>query len=166
MNTKSIITIDPGKTGGIVYSPRGSVLYTVNKMPESDGDLGELLEAHRDDSARYDNGLIVYLEQVGGFIAGKEKRQPGSAMFKFGQSYGYIQGLCHAYKMPLVLVPPARWQRGLQIPTRGTNSADQHKRNLKAEAQRRHPELSKITLATCDAILMMDWAIKIERSGE
>lgn len=148
---KTIIAIDPGKSGGIAVFTIDETIE-LHKMPETEGDIKDILE-----TVQLVADPVVYLEEVGGFIKGNPA--PGSAMFNFGRNYGYLMGLCSGLSMPLQLVRPQRWQKELSIPTKGSATPAEHKRSLKAEAQRRHPDL-KITLANCDALLILDWAMQ------
>jgi len=94
------------------------------------------------------------LEKVGGFVG---KGQPGSSMFKFGAHYGFLMGVVQALGVRLVLVRPQTWQKvfGLGTAASCANSRE-WKNRLKAEAQRRFPHLA-VTLATADALLILDW---------
>jgi hypothetical protein len=99
---------------------------------------------------------ICYIEEVGGFIG---KAQPGSAMFKFGFNAGLIRGIAMALGWRVILVRPAKWQAGLGLG--GSKSCDSKadwKRKLKGEAERRFPSLN-VTLATADALLILDWGV-------
>jgi len=53
-------------------------------MPETEGDQIELIR-----QLIASGEAIAFLEKVGGFTG---KGQPGSAMFKFGRSFGFILG--------------------------------------------------------------------------
>ena len=107
--------------------------------------------------ARVEGGdLVCVLEEVSGFAG---KAQPGSAMFRFGEHFGFIKGVVQALEIRLVLVRPQVWQKGFGL---GTASACASKtiwkNKLKAEAQRRFPHLN-VTLKTADALLILEHAI-------
>ena len=91
--------------------------------------------------------------------APKGKAQPGSAMFRFGEHFGFLKGVIQALEVRLVLVRPQVWQRGFGL---GTASACASKtiwkNKLKAEAQRRFPHLN-VTLKTADALLILEHSI-------
>lgn len=116
------------------------------------------LEAIRDALAGCNPAeAIIYLEKVGGFIAGKSL--PGSSMFKMGENFGIWQGLAMALGVRLVLVRPQDWQAGISGTT-GKKGAER-KRALHAEAVRRFPNF-KVTLDNCDALLIADFARRVE----
>lgn len=143
------IGIDPGAGGGIceLWPDRDPILHAM--MDEVD--LREFFET-RAMSADYDT--TVYLEQVGGYIG---KPQPGSAMFNFGNGYGFIRGLLSANRIKTVLVRPQTWQKGIPG-LQGVKGADR-KRAMKEHASRLYPN-SKITLKTADALLIADYGSK------
>ncbi len=100
--------------------------------------------------------LVCVLEQVGGFTG---KGRPGSRMFRFGENYGFIKGVIQALEIRLVLVCPQVWQKGFGLGTAtACGSGPKWKNKLKAEAQRRFPQL-KVTKKTEDALLILDYAL-------
>jgi hypothetical protein len=144
MVDKLIVAIDPGKSGGIVY---GQDEWCEGvKMPETLGDLVELFNGlHQEHSE-----IVAYLEKVGGFAG---TGQPGSAMFKFGQGYGQIQGVIAAMGWPLNLVTPQRWIKSQHLGVKGDMTTTEWKNKLKGQAQMLYPQ-HKITLKTADAFLI------------
>lgn len=70
---KPIIAIDPGKSGGIVYSDSHG-RSECHKMPETEGDVLDLLQ----ELAAREPDAVFYLERVAGMIGGKGT---GPAMF-------------------------------------------------------------------------------------
>ena len=100
---------------------------------------------------------VCVLEQVGGFVG---KGQPGSAMFKFGEHFGFIKGVVQTLGIKLVLVRPQTWQKDFGLGTAANcASKSDWKNKLKAEAQRRFPHLP-VTLATADALLILEWHLR------
>jgi len=151
---KTVMAIDPGLTGGLAVSRFGRAECFA--MPDTEGDLLELL---RDvaTGARVEGGdLVCVLEEVGGYDG---KAQPGSAMFRFGAHFGFIKGAVQALGIRLGLGRPQVWQKGYGL---GTASAcrtkSEWKNKLKAEAQRRFPHLN-VTLKTADALLILEHSI-------
>jgi hypothetical protein len=126
-------------------------------MPETEGDQIELI---RELTAGGD--AIAFLEQVGGFTG---KGQPGSAMFKFGRSFGFTLGVLQTLGVRLELVRPQTWQKPLGLGT-ASSCATRHewKAKLRACAQRLYPKL-KPTLANADAILILEFGLKSLRVG-
>ena len=146
----TILTIDPGKSGGIAF---GSSTPTLYKMPDNATDLVALMRTLQ---ASASSPVHAFLEQVGGYVG---KNQPGSAMFTFGQNYGTVLGVLAALEIPTTLVRPQRWQSSLAL-----GVAAQHKNwkgHLAATAKRLYPKL-KVNLHTADALLIWH-AAKTER---
>lgn len=97
----------------------------------------------------------VYMEEVGGYVG---KAQPGSAMFVFGRNTGFLIGAIMALGFRLEMVRPQTWQKNLGIGTSRTcASKSEWKNKLKALAQRKFPA-ANVTLATSDALLILDYA--------
>lgn len=85
------------------------------------------------------------LEQVGA--------RPGqgvSAMFSFGQVYGFLRGLLVAHRIPFVLVTPQRWMKDLNFKGGGIASRS------RVRASMEFPTL-KVTNDTADALLIGRW---------
>ena len=146
---KTIIAIDPGNSGGIAVFGAGKPFAYA--MPETPGDRLELLRELHQSAGIERADLFCVLELVGGFVG---KRQPGSAMFKFGEGYGFLQGVVQTLGIPLELVRPQVWQKHFNLGTAAECGGGKvWKNKLKAEAQRRFPHL-KVTLGTADALLL------------
>lgn len=152
-----ILAIDPGKSGGMAWlslNGLGAVQTQCFSMPETDGDIVDLLRAFT--IAQKDP--VAYIELVGGFVRGGENRQPGSAMFKFGDGYGFIRGVLMAFGWRVIFVRPQEWQKHFSLGTRSScATACEWKRKLKEEAQRRFPN-QQVTLKTADALLILEYA--------
>ena len=157
--------VDPGASGGVAVWAFGKTFC--HPMPATEGDRLELIR----DLARLAKveslphgpsvNCLCVLEQVGGFVG---KGQPGSAMFKFGEHFGFLKGVVQALGIRLVLVRPQVWQKSFGLGTASScASKTAWKNKLKAEAQRRFPHLA-VTLATADALLILDWALH-QRDG-
>jgi hypothetical protein len=151
---KIVMAIDPGLSGGLAVSWFGKA--ECQPMPETEGDLLALLQSLKAAGEVEGCEVECVLEQVGGFAG---KAQPGSAMFRFGEHFGFIKGVVQALGIRLVLVRPQVWQKGFGL---GTASAcrtkSEWKNKLKAEAQRRFPHLN-VTLKTADALLILEHSI-------
>ena len=81
-----------------------------------------------------------------------------SSTFKFGQNFGWWQGVLDSIQIPYKLVTPYSWQKGLGIKKKQKNeSQTDFKRRLKHEAEKLYPNL-KITNATADAMLIAHYA--------
>ena len=150
-----ILAIDPGATGGVAQLyPDGRV--TAFAMME-DSDLRDELEAFIA-AARMDGvRVVVFMELVGGYIGGN--KLPGSAMFNFGDGYGYIRGLIDCARIERRMIRPQEWQVGIPG-VRGQKEKSIRKRALKAHAARLFPSL-KVTLKTADALCIADYARRV-----
>lgn len=109
MNDPVYIGIDPGKDGAMaVIGPE-----TVQVIP-CDSDLyNTALSA----LGRSPQPCRCCLERVGA--------RPGqgvTSMFRFGENFGFIQGLLTAYSIPYELVTPQKWKKEFQV-TGDKNSA-------------------------------------------
>ena len=148
------VAIDPGHSGGIaVRYPHSVAAYP---MPDTDADTLDTLREIIATARREGWPVSAVVEKVGGYVGGKG--QPGSAMFTFGESFGFLCGCLMALEIPLRLVRPQQWQAALQLgKSTGHASKAAWKRHLRAEAARRFPQL-RPTLATADALLLLDAA--------
>lgn len=143
--THITIGIDPGKYGGIaILWLNGDV--TAEKWTAED----EMIDVLIDIVTNYSEACIrCYLEQV--------HAMPGqgvTSMFSFGRNFGFWIGAVSALQIPLRLVRPQEWQKG--IAGRQRLSGTPLKRVLKAEAARRFPQV-RVTNMTADALLIADW---------
>lgn len=154
MNTR-LLSIDPGASGGLAeLTARGVVC---NAMPD-DADLREQIEAFAENAKIEGERAVAYLELVGGYIGGTGA--PGSAMFNFGDGYGYIRGLLAAHRIETRLIRPQTWQAGIPG-VRGEKDKGTRKRLLKEHAARLFPSL-KVTLKTADALCLLDYGRRLE----
>ena len=48
------------------------------------------------------------IEKVGGYVG---EKQPGSAMFNFGDINGFVRGVIKTHGIPVELVTPQNWQK-------------------------------------------------------
>ena len=151
-----ILAIDPGKSGGFAVHINGEVAAT--KMPDTLKELalraqGLTIEAKTDS--------VCYLEDVPKFCG---ENRPAASIFPLAESYGAAQGILAALNIRTILVRPQDWQKGLNIgKRRDCKNSRAWKAKLKAEAQRRFPDLN-VTLATADALLLLDYALRQEKA--
>ena len=151
------IAIDPGLSGGVAYQLDLQPAQAV-AMPATEGDLVDLLRSLTADA----NEAVAYVEEVGGYIG---KAQPASSAFKFGRNFGFILGVLQTLGVRVDLVRPQRWQKSLGLGSAsGCASKSEWKNKLKASAQRLYPNL-KPTLATGDALLILDYARRTRPGG-
>lgn len=147
LKDRKIIAIDPGAQGGIaIFSVDKDRLIEVVKMPDTPQDLLDLI-------SKYQINSKCYLEKVGGLPG-----MGGSSMFNFGKGFGHLEMALLCRKIPTTEVTPQKWQKSLQLGTKGHKSTSQWKNKLKAKAQQLYPKVPKITLAISDALLILEYA--------
>jgi hypothetical protein len=150
--------IDPGASGGIAAQYLGAV--SCIPMPKTEADVWNFISSFQHCST------VAVVERVGGYIQGNAT--PGSAMFNFGVSYGGLRMALIAAGIRFEDVPPQKWQKTLGIAPRKSAKKDAKtgesktvfKNRLKAKAQQLFPE-QKVTLATADALLLLEYCTRI-----
>lgn len=146
-----MIAIDPGASGGFAWLDQDGHPQCC-AMPKTEGDVLELIC-----ELRCQPQFAATVEQVSGFCG---NGQPGSAMFKFGRGFGFLLGCLMAHDFCVHLVQPRAWQKPLGLGTAAScETKNEWKNKLKAEAQRRYPSCH-VTLATADALLILDYAVQ------
>lgn len=141
------LAIDPGASGGFAWQTKEAVC--AQKMPGTEGDVLSFMRGFNP------TDYVVFMEEVGGYVG---RAQPGSAMFTFGRNSGFLIGVIMALGFRLEMVRPQKWQKDMGVGTSKTcASKTEWKNRLKALAQRKFPNLD-ITLATADALLILDYA--------
>lgn len=131
-----ILGIDPGQSGGFGLVGIARDEAHAYKMPETDRDVWDLIDAFR--------ALVrfAFLERVHAM-----PRQGVSSSFKFGDNFGYLRGCITAAGIPWEYVTPQSWQKGMSCLSKGQKNV------TKARAQQLFPTL-KITHAVADALLI------------
>lgn len=142
-----IAAFDPGKGGGIAYFD-GEDYFLHSFKTESD--YLKIIE-------NFDRKTRIFVEDVPAFVSAATSN---ASSFKLGYNFGFIMGACRAFAFPVELVSPKKWQKGLPG-LRPKLSYAQRKRILKDNAIRMYPALKGITNATADALLVLDYALKI-----
>lgn len=155
------VGVDPGASGGVVVLYNGFP-YLFN-MPDTEAGVWDLF---CDIKAEFPNPFAC-VEQVGGFMSsgrGKGNKASGHTMFNFGAGYGGLRMALLGNGIRREYVTPAVWQRGLHItPKAKTESQGAHKRKLKQRATELYPGV-KVTLKTCDALLLATY-LQRKRTG-
>ncbi len=142
----TIIAIDPGASGGIVFSHNGGP-PAAHPMPATTKDVADLLR-----DAGSEGDVTVYLEKVGGYVGGAGS--PGAAMFNFGHNAGALEGIVTAMEYTIHMPTPQKWQKALGLGnSKSHESKTAWKNHLKSKAQQLYPGV-KVTLATSDALLI------------
>lgn len=153
--SRPVLSLDPGASGGMAFIQEGeNHVPFLRKLPADIAAIPKEIQA-----ALMAIGdplpmrVLAIVEQVGGFI--QRNPLPGSAMFKFGASYGAIIGTLATLQIEVVQFRPMTWQRILGMVGAGS-SPREHKRMLRTLALRLFPEVKGITNRTCDALLMLE----------
>ena len=144
-----LLAIDPGLSGGLaVHRPDAGA--SAFPMPPTEGDVVDTLR-----SLLVEGVTHAWVENVPWVAGGKVS--PASTG-KLQRNVGVLHGALLALGIPHTLVAPQDWQKPLRLGTRsGCATSTEWKNKLKAEAQRRFPGLA-VTLATADALLLLDYA--------
>jgi hypothetical protein len=159
MSNPCLIAVDPGKHGAIAIQPDG---MPPNVMPLGETPYDILTQLNAIPSIETaDCRKICFLEQAGGYIG---KAQPASRAFTFGHNYGIIEGILTALGFEIYRVRAQKWQKSLSALSRPGEEKNAHKRRLRALALERYPQLRpKITLGTCDALLILSYGREVLR---
>ena len=151
---------DPGQSGGICIMNDETGELTLHKMPviEKEIDLQSLFAIFYQ---LPNEPVFCMLEKVSAMPG-----QGVSSMFKFGRSYGMVEAMIAANKIPYELVTPQRWQRTMHA---GIEKKIPTKKRSKMAAMRLFP--SQTFLATerskkphdgfMDAALLAEYARRI-----
>jgi hypothetical protein len=148
---KTIIGIDPGKSGGIAWHDGEQM--RVEKMPETLQDLWDMIGDIKQGKGLNPPirlnlsiyGCKAYIEQV------NSSPQMGvKSAFTFGQGFGHLEMALTAAGIPFERVRPQAWQKAMNCMTGGDKNVS------KRRAQELFPHL-KITHATADATLICEY---------
>ncbi len=173
-----IIAIDPGASGAIAWCKTGDSTAHVVPMPETRRDTIDALKQIAEQKENGDN-IVCYHEKINPFIPDGGASQ----MFAFGANVERCGCIIETLGIRLIEIAPKKWQGELGLgksnrirgPKKGEATNDEikaaksvnarektaWKNKLKAEAQRRFPDL-RVTLKTCDALLILDVARKLQ----
>lgn len=186
---KTIIACDPGSSGGIAWrSPMNN--NHAQKMPETRREVIDLLK-HEIGENR-DGSAVAYIEKVAPYIPmagasamfefGRSVERVGCILETLGvrlievppQAWQKALNLGKSERVPVPKMPKGlsglqkhEWKDANAAAIKSANThnataARDWKNKLKGEAQRRFPEI-KVTLAICDSLLLLDYAIQRER---
>jgi len=162
---RPILAIDPGASGGIAYLHSPLADAQAACMPRERAGIVSMFTHFATVKP------VVVMELVGGYVPrfggedsdGEEVKrggQPGSHMFKFGRGFGFLEGLIAAYEITPKLYTPQTWQRGLGLEKRNGRSDSAWKGYLADVAREKFPHV-KVTLKTADALLILDYAVRM-----
>lgn len=141
--------IDPGASGGLAVIC-GKAIPDTGRMPDTDSDVWDWV---RRLAAGPSFSTAAFIERVNGFIG---NGHPGSAMFKFGQSYGAMRMALTAARIPWEEVSPQTWQKAFALKRQKDEPKHRWKSRIKQKAQQLFPGVA-VTLATADALLIAEY---------
>lgn len=150
--SKVRIAIDPGLSGGIAYRDPGGG-YHCDKMPQT---IQDLFNYFHELASEYD--AVVTMEKVGKHRLGNSAQSSAT----FAKHVGHLEMALIACHLPTYEVTATGWMKEV-VPGRPKGVEPQQvrarKNYIKDQMQRRHPNL-KVTLATADALGILEYAIK------
>lgn len=150
---KYIIGIDPGSLGGIAVLDESHKVVEVINMPETPMDILNFLRKYEPSET------VAYLEDVGKGLPG----QSSSATAKFARHNGHLEMALLALGISTVKATPQKWEKMYQLGKSSSYSKTEWKNRLKAKAQELFPNLGKkVTLRTCDALLLALYGLRNE----
>lgn len=145
------IGIDPGLSGGIAILNQDGSVKEVVAMPDTPRDIYEFLFSYKEDSR-------CVLEDVGHGMPG----QSSKATATFARHNGHLEMALLALGIPTEKVTPQKWIKVYQLKKKKEQDKNEWKNVLKAKAQSLFPQLGKkVTLKTCDALLIAEYARRI-----
>lgn len=151
--SKFVIGIDPGFVGGIAVLDEAYRVVEVTSMPETPMDILDVLRQYTGCDA------VAYLEDVGKGMPG----QSSSATAKFARHNGHLEMALLALGISTVKVTPQKWEKTYQLGKSSDYTKGEWKNRLKARAQELFPNLGKkVTLKTCDALLIALYGLRCE----
>lgn len=155
-----LIAIDPGLSGGIVYTLNEKIY--AEKMPDTPKKIYDKMSAITLMADGYE-GVKCYIEKTGSYRSGNS----GVAAAKFARHCGNLESTLIALRVKYVEVTPKTWMDFFV----GKISYDDklslakkktiRKNIIKTRAQALYPEL-KVTLALSDALGILNYAINKE----
>lgn len=157
------IGVDPGVSGGIAVILGDGQCETVSSMPATPKDLWLLLSTWS--SALFRNVIAKALvEKLGGMPRDKNGKpmQSGTTMQVMGRNRGHVEMALIGHGIPMEELLPRQWQAMMGVLGDGKETRTQKKNRHKAKAQELFPGV-KVTLATCDALLLAECLRRMER---
>jgi len=148
--SKITMAIDPGLSGGVAWWD-GEEAYC-HKMPQTIKDLYDFL------SNFTDRDTSVMMEKVGKHRLGNSAQSSAT----FAKHVGHLEMALVACRLPTHEVTATGWMKEI-VPGRPKGVESQQvrarKNYIKDQMQRRYPYL-KVTLATADALGIMEYAVR------
>ena len=147
--SKTILGIDPGANGGLVWLDGGGEVIECIKMPVTPQDILTAVGSWSTE------GLTCYIERVGYGMPG----QSSKATATFARHCGHLEMALLAKGISTVEVTPAKWQKALGLSGKKGESKASHKNRIKAWAQQRYPR-QNVTLWAADALAIATYGLE------
>lgn len=152
---RTLIAIDPGASGGIACRTINGDIESM-KMPLTIKDLHDVLHEF---ATEYDNPIVL-MEKVGKHRLGNSAQSSAT----FAKHVGHLEALLIANGLPCHEVNAAKWMNDV-VPLR-PKGIEPHvvrarKNYIKDLMQRHRPKL-KVTLATADALGILEHFIRTQ----
>lgn len=145
------VGIDPGADGAAVLLDHDGNFICQELFKEATlHDVADTLAEWIDIA---EGQIVAMLEQVGSM-----PKQGVSSSFKFGRSYGQLEGLLTGLRIAYKYVAPAKWKRAMGCIAPPNSTQTEKKRIDKAAAQRLWPAVRKITNSNADAMLIAKYS--------
>jgi len=150
----NFVGVDPGASGGLAFMNDKDIVLL--KMPDTEWDIYQAINLNVGKNA------FAIVEHVQGYVGSPTT---GSQMFNFGWNYGSLRMALFSNHVPFEKVSPGKWQQSFGIAKRGPNETrSKFKNRLKAKAQELFPSVKGITLKTCDALLLVEYARRMKKT--
>lgn len=139
------IGIDPGKDGAMAF------LWNHEETPEI---WPFHAETYKSVFTRWKGDAMRCCMERAGAMPG----QGVTSMFKFGENYGFIQGLLAAYSIPYETITPRKWKKEFQITADKNTSISVCRRLFPAVSLRRTRRCQKDHDGMAEALLLAEYA--------
>ena len=137
------VGIDPGANGGMAWISGDFISVLPFREKDRIVDQWRLW-------ARYDSTLWIVLEHVHAM-----PKNGVAGMFKFGQNFGWWQGIVEAHGWGFTLVTPQKWQKHLGCMTKGDKNVT---KAFAAELVAKFGSSIRVTHTIADAICLAEYA--------
>ena len=142
-----LVAVDPGQSGGLVWSVYGELEITCDKMPSTDVEVCQYIA----DLSLKAKDIDLYLEEPS--VAGYGPLIPASSIARLAQNYGMIYGAAVAMGWSIHRVKPQAWQAVHSLGKKKDHGKG-WKNHLKAKAIELYGNRVDVTLWNSDALLI------------
>ena len=154
------MAIDPGASGGVAWRESDGSIHSMPLKPLY-GDVFAIMNFLEKRVNVFTD--FIFERQLG---AGGEKSNP-TRSFRFGEGYGMMVGVvaCNSRPSSMRFILPQRWMKATTpMKSNEFETRSLWKAHLADIARKKFPH-GKVTLATADALLLLDYAIRNPNDG-